>query len=96
MDTMNIIMQWNIQMNKKLAMKHGVEMNSRRKKTASTVYVSIFSEKLLFGSIFDKSLGFGSRIFGFNQVSRIFHFCGKMEREFWYATAHSINTYFNL
>lgn len=27
MDTMNIIMQWNIEMNKKLAMKHGVKMN---------------------------------------------------------------------
>lgn len=29
---MNIIMQWNIQMNKKLAMKHGVKMKSKRKK----------------------------------------------------------------
>lgn len=32
MDTMNIIMQWNIQMNKKLAMKHGVKLKSKRKK----------------------------------------------------------------
>lgn len=63
MDTMNIIMQWNIQMNKKLAMKHGVKLKSKRKKKKTqlqTVSVPILSEKLLFGLIFDKSSGFGS------------------------------------
>lgn len=34
MDTMNIIMQWNTEMNKKLAMKHGVKMKSKRKKNS--------------------------------------------------------------